>query len=510
MLLHKRKKQRNKHYDLNLINNRTEPVDSSDDDHLKIQRRQKQTKINDHFEHDPNIYDEDDHQETFSLKPNYGLNSNRKRHSRESSSEEQSSEEQNNDCDDIFSEYNPNEDVDVSKSIVEDLEMDQSLNLEPKQHLPVGKLIVTEDSSLETTGAEEKIISGMKALPKSIRKKFIQDKQRRQINDFKKPNASAINIHSDLQDSYEGRCKICAIALSGNLARNYDSVLNEKRDKKTNSFPRPMNGVCEAGITFLSTFRMKYDEMYPWINKLEACNALARVWNNKIMLERSKYIQQKEKHKENNNIDDFFKTLNDTIDKIDFKQENTKKGKALINQNQKKKAIYEDDSENELDSEEEEEEEEDNFLLDSLITVDDVLYHFDSCNPTDQINILRDTSQDLRALQRDFFKNRIYIKKQPVTIDGEEPNGKPKRAVDYGAFYGYLASIKISREIASELRATIRDERSGFLFNNLGLLKNHVPNLDAAKTITALKFQTAGKKSKASADQYNNGFTQGI
>lgn len=472
----------NKNYKKTKKQKTTQNCDSDDSNHQypiikdlnKIKKKYpKETKIDDYYEHDPDIYDE--------KKPK---KFNMKRNKRKEEEEEGGSFDiqESSEDDDEDDEYYPGKELfsdDENESQKED---DNSSN---KQKFTVGELVITEDNSSETTGAETSIIGGLNALPKSIRKKFIKDKIRKQKNNFIKPDVSLINIEDEEDEiSIQGRCKICYYAYKGSLAKNTESLYNNSKKKHDT---QSLNGVCEAGITFLSTFKMKYDEMLPWSNKHEVCDFLAKVWNNKIKLERKKHMEKIVQKKKANSADDFLKLLNDSMHII--------KNDGDVQQNEDE--LYDQD-----------------FLLDKslppLITVDDVIYHFDNCIEIDQINQQREQLIELRSVQKHMFKKRIFIKKKPVTLDGTESNGKCKRDINYTAFYAWLTSLKVSREIASELRASIREERSGFLFNNLGLLRDQIPNLDSIKTINALKYNGPSKKLKGSADQYKSGLTQGI
>lgn len=427
-----------------------------------------QTKIDDYYFHDPNIYDEDNLEYDFRVKG-------------------KDSDDESVSCHDESDEL-----VDSSSSSSSGK---KAYNNHSNYQLSVGEVIVTENGDEEGTGSEVVVLDGLKALPKSIRKRFIREKIRKKKNNFVKPDVSVISVEDENEDNLDGRCKICFWALSGHLARDADSLYNMVC-KKTKIGMMPNNnqmaGVCEAGITFLSTFKMKYDEMIPWGGKHEVCNFLAKLWNNKISSEKTKFLSKMKEKKHAQTIDDFFKILSDSVDVI-------------------KRDDMDDYLENENEDELLEETHKDILkFLPPLISVDDVIYHFDNCIETDQTNQHREQLVELRSVQKHMFKKMIFIKKKPVTINGSESNGKPKRTIDYTAFYAYLTSLKVSREIASELRANIREERSGFLFNNLGLLRNHIPNLDTAKTINALKYGNGAKKIKGPTDQYKTGNTQGI
>lgn len=426
----------------------------------------KTTKIDDYYHHNPNIYDEDAEYD-FRLK------------GRESESDNDESVSCHDESDELMDSSSP--------STIEKHVEKNNINNNSNYQLSVGEVIVTEGDDVESTGSDVIVVDGLKALPKSIRKRFVREKLRKKKNNFVKPDVSMISVEDENEENLDGRCKICYWALSGNLARDADSLYNIAC-KKTNT--TQMNGVCEAGITFLSTFKMKYDEMIPWVGKHEACDFLRRLWNNKILAEKQKFLNKMKEKKHAQTIDDFFKILSDSIDVIT---------KDTV------------DSEYQDNEEELEELHHDTLkFLPPLISVDDVLYHFDNCIETDQTNQHREQLVELRSVQKHMFKKMIFIKKKPVTINGGEANGKPKRTMDYTAFYAYLTSLKVSREIASELRANIREERAGFLFNNLGLLRSHIPNLDTAKTINALKYGNGMKKIKGPTDQYKTGNTQGI
>jgi len=440
------------------------------EEHQKKKNTQKpQTKIDDYYPHDPNIYDEDNLEYDFRVK------------GKESGEESVSCHD---DSDELMDSSSP------SSSLSERVSNNNNYQLS------VGEVIVTENDGEESTGADVVVVDGLKALPKSIRKRFVREKIRKKKNNFVKPDVSVISVEDENEDNLDGRCKICYWALSGNLARDADSLYN-LACKKTKIGMLPVNqmaGVCEAGITFLSTFKMKFDEMIPWGGKHEVCNFLAKLWNNKITTEKTKFLSKMKEKRHAQTIDDFFKILSDSIDII-------------------KKDDIEDYIENDNNDEDEDLEETHRDILrflPPLISIDDVIYHFDNCIETDQTNQHREQLVELRSVQKHMFKKMIFIKKKPVTINGGESNGKPKRTIDYSAFYAYLTSLKVSREIASELRANIREERSGFLFNNLGLLRNHIPNLDTAKTINALKYGNGAKKIKGPTDQYKTGNTQGI
>ena len=122
--------------------------------------RSKTTKIDDYYEHDPEIYDE--------------KRSNQFEMKRKNRSEEDDSDNDFNQNDDEGegSEYSIGEttsEEEEENGLTSNQFNDEQIDQTVTDKFSVGELVITEDNNSETTGAETAVVGGLNALPKSIR-----------------------------------------------------------------------------------------------------------------------------------------------------------------------------------------------------------------------------------------------------------------------------------------------------------------------------------------------------
>lgn len=356
------------------------------------------------------------------------------------------------------------------------------------------------DNNEEDMGFEASYQKGPEFMPKSMINRQRTKRLRREQNNFVKPKMTTISAFEDIfdEEAGAGRCRICYYALNGYLGETVDELRKMKEDPIYCQKKQMTNQNCEKADIFLGTFKMKYDELIGYSNKIETCAALARTWNNRINLQKFKYMETRKTHSDKRKVDDFFDILKADLDnftKANFYDE------------------YENESNN-LSDDEGEASLVDWSFLPSYIDVDDVLYHFEKCVETQMSGVIRNQIYQVKSVASRIVKNNVFKQQTRRDIDGDEEIVKTEIIVDDKALFGYLTCVKVIKELCSEHRMTMKEEKQSLLYNNLALLKPIIPNIDEHKTVGLLKHsQLANKRaerSKTMKYQFKSGDTNGI
>ena len=348
----------------------------------------------------------------------------------------------------------------------------------------------------EDIGFESNYVSGPQFRPKSMINRENAKRTRRERNGFIKPNNGDISAFDDEfdEDTVRNKCRICFHALSGHLGESVEELMKMKNDpiyKQKKSF---LDKNCEKAEIFLSTFKMKYDELIAFANPFQVCANLARTWNNRIDYQKHKYLELKKISSEKTHLNDFFDNLENDLKKepgFFLKQEDDHEDYSL------------DDDETDWS------------FLPSYIDVDDVVYHFNKCIRTDITGVLRESLFQVKSVANYIAKNSIFQNKVRKDIDDDNiEHTSQEIVINDKALFGFLTCVKVMKEVASEYRMSVKEDRSSLVFNNLALLKPIIPNVDEMKTVGLLKHSQLTNKrtqnSKTMKYQFKSGDTNGI
>jgi len=121
----------------------------------------------------------------------------------------------------------------------------------------------------------------------------------------------------------------------------------------------------------------------------------------------------------------------------------------------------------------------------------------------------------LRSIARYQAKNCLFQKSVSTALDSDEEITSNVGIINDKSVYCYLSTIKMLKEIASEYRSTVKDEKGSIVFNNLGLLRPLLPNIDRMKTVGLIKhnqliLRQNESKNNSIKFQYKKGDTDGI
>ena len=412
----------------------------------------------------------------------------------------------NNNNEDFFNKYHDDDDgaeygpVDNQNQNLEaSLE---TISYQPQTSSNAGQIILNENVEREESlGLQSSFVPSPGYQPKSLKRIQRSKKVRRQNNGFVKPDESFISAFDDGLDdeTIQSRCKICYHALNGYLGESVEELYKMKTDpmyrrKKTNHDQN-----CEKGHIFLSSFKMKHDELLSSAaNEAEVCASLAKIWNYHIDIQKEKYLEGITVTEETNHVNDFFNSLENDLKKIDLKKN---KNTIVIDELKNNSILSEDDI--------------DWGFLPPYIDVDEVMHHFKKCQKTDMSGILRETVYELRSIARYQAKNCLFKKSVSTALDSDEEITSNVGIINDKSVYCYLSTIKMLKEIASEYRSTVKDEKGSIVFNNLGLLRPLLPNIDRMKTVGLIKhnqliLRQNESKNNSIKFQYKKGDTDGI
>lgn len=356
----------------------------------------------------------------------------------------------------------------------------------------------------ENVGSEVRYISVPGLMPESMKRPRIERKTRRERNNFKKPDPTFISAfepnNSELNDR---RCKICFNALNGNLAENGEELFKMSVDPAYRKKKNCIEQNSEKAAIFLGTFRMKYDELIGPANRDEVCVHLAQLWNNRIDAQKDDFLENKKGQGDQLTADEFFSSLENDLKTYGSQRvPSVHDGKSFENLFIKQEKTL-DQTEDDVDW----------SFLPPYIDIDDVIHHFENCGEIVISRILRKDIFQLDHITNFIAKNQIF-RKAVVTDLYDSTETSSNMIVDEKNMFLFLTGIKVKKELSSEYRATMREERSSLVFNNLGLLRPIIPNIDSMKTVGLLKHHTLMKakseSSKAAKYQFRGGDTSGI
>ena len=361
----------------------------------------------------------------------------------------------------------------------------------------------------ENVGSELRLVSVPGMMPSAMKRPRTERKMRRQRNQFQKPNSSFISAFApEGPEQNDFRCKICYNALNGTLAENGDELFKMSTDPEYKKKKNCIEQNSEKAAIFLGTFKMKYDELIVPANRNEVCSYLARLWNNRIDFQKQQFFENRMNQSENITADDFFSALENDLQ--GYSKTRSKSSSSSTSKDNSFENIF---IKNEKSTVEDNEDIDWSFLP-PYIDIDDVIHHFDECTQTDITGVLRDSLFQVRHISNFIAKNLIFKKAVVTDLESETETAPPRMVIDEKSLFAYLTSVKVMKEVASEYRATMREEKSSLLFNNLGLLRPMIPNIDNMKTVGLLKQNTflkaKSESSKGAKHQFRGGDTNGI